>query len=383
LKQRILIIGASPFLNTGYSKITKELAETLSMKEDYLVLVSAFLWTGALHQVGKYFLLPCYVNPGMRYDPIALAMLHIERYRPTTVIQVGDLFVFQFLEKRYPWIRIAYFPLDAKPFPPRIIGELDKIDIRVTTSKFSRQQIRDVKREAFYIYHGVNCNSFLPLDERSKQEARAYYEAPKHKVIIGMVAQNTFRKQIPRLIEAFTRVKRKRKEILLWLHTTPYDPTGFELPDILHYYGLREGQDYRFTPWVEKMSLSQQELVTLYNIFDIHALPSSGEGFGIPTLESMACGVVNIGPDYAATPEVIGDTGRLTPIEYYITDKFGQKRGMVSISKLEEQLIELIENPSLRKELGEKSRLRAYNFDISRFQARWLNLLQNIESVFT
>lgn len=53
------------------------------------------------------------------------------------------------------------------------------------------------------------------------------------------------------------------------------------------------------------------ELVTLYNMADVFAFPSFAEGFGVPPLEAMACGVPVITSNTSSLPEVVGDAGLL------------------------------------------------------------------------
>jgi len=48
------------------------------------------------------------------------------------------------------------------------------------------------------------------------------------------------------------------------------------------------------------------DLVALYNACSLYVFPSFHEGFGLPALEAMACGVVVIGANATSLPEVIG-----------------------------------------------------------------------------
>lgn len=47
-------------------------------------------------------------------------------------------------------------------------------------------------------------------------------------------------------------------------------------------------------------------MVDIYNMMDVHALPTGGEGFGIPTVEAMACGVPNVITNYTTGYELVG-----------------------------------------------------------------------------
>ena len=53
------------------------------------------------------------------------------------------------------------------------------------------------------------------------------------------------------------------------------------------------------------------ELVTLYSMADAFAFPSFAEGFGVPPLEAMACGVPVITSNTSSLPEVVGNAGLL------------------------------------------------------------------------
>jgi anaerobic magnesium-protoporphyrin IX monomethyl ester cyclase len=52
-----------------------------------------------------------------------------------------------------------------------------------------------------------------------------------------------------------------------------------------------------------------QDLPMLYNCADIFVYPSLYEGFGLPPLEAMACGIPVITSNTSSLPEVIGDAG--------------------------------------------------------------------------
>lgn len=57
--------------------------------------------------------------------------------------------------------------------------------------------------------------------------------------------------------------------------------------------------------------VSEQELVHLYNGAEIFVYPSLNEGFGLPPLEAMACGIPVVASNKASIPEVVGDAAIL------------------------------------------------------------------------
>jgi glycosyltransferase involved in cell wall biosynthesis len=54
-----------------------------------------------------------------------------------------------------------------------------------------------------------------------------------------------------------------------------------------------------------------EDLVYLYNAAEMLAHPAFYEGFGLPPLEAMACGLPVISSNVASLPEVVGDAGLL------------------------------------------------------------------------
>ncbi len=94
--------------------------------------------------------------------------------------------------------------------------------------------------------------------------------------------------------------------------------------------------------------VSNDELPALVSMADFLVYPSILEGFGLPIIESMACGTPVITSSVSAMPEVAGDAAVLV-------DPF-------SVSSIAGGLIEMAENESLRNELSAKGLERASLF---------------------
>ncbi len=61
--------------------------------------------------------------------------------------------------------------------------------------------------------------------------------------------------------------------------------------------------------------VSNEDLVTLYNAASLFVFPSRHEGFGLPLLEAMACGVPVVAANNSSIPEVAGDAALLVDAE--------------------------------------------------------------------
>jgi phosphatidyl-myo-inositol dimannoside synthase len=126
---------------------------------------------------------------------------------------------------------------------------------------------------------------------------------------------------------------------------------GDDLPRLEKIVGdLRVSESIRFLT-----NLSREEIAACYARSEIFALPSTGEGFGLVFLEAMAFGKPLIGAARGGITDIIEDkvNGLLVPA--------GDLKSLV------EALAELLENESLRMELGrrgaEKVRHR-YSFEV-------------------
>jgi len=58
-------------------------------------------------------------------------------------------------------------------------------------------------------------------------------------------------------------------------------------------------------PYYFITQLTYNRMPEVYNMFDVNLLISSREGFGLPILESQACGVPCIATDFASASELV------------------------------------------------------------------------------
>jgi glycosyltransferase involved in cell wall biosynthesis len=111
------------------------------------------------------------------------------------------------------------------------------------------------------------------------------------------------RKNLARLIGAYRRLREEgvRHELVIaggrgWLCDDVFEAAGRD--------GL--GEHIVFTGHV-----GEDDLLALYQSADVFAYPSLYEGFGLPVLEAMACGVPVVCSDRASLPEAAGEAAVL------------------------------------------------------------------------
>jgi glycosyltransferase involved in cell wall biosynthesis len=147
---------------------------------------------------------------------------------------------------------------------------------------------------------GVDLDIFKPGDRR---EARKWIGLPDECLdafIVGNINRNQPRKRLDLTIRYFAEwIKRYQiEDAYLYLHVCPTGDTGIDCNQLSNYYGI-PGKLILAEPDVWK-GASLEHVARTYQCFDAQINTALGEGFGLTSLEGMAAGVVQIGPDIAA-----------------------------------------------------------------------------------
>jgi glycosyltransferase involved in cell wall biosynthesis len=163
------------------------------------------------------------------------------------------------------------------------------------------------------------------------------------------------RKNIIRLLEAYARIKDKLPHKLViagtkgWL----YQPI-FEAVKRL---SLRN--NVIFLGYVDDGNLP-----ALYNLADLFVYPSIYEGFGLPVLEAMACGIPVITSNVSSLPEVAGDAAVL--VDPY------------NVKELAGAMKHVLTNASLRKQVINKGFQQAKNFSWKKCARETLKVYEEV-----
>jgi glycosyltransferase involved in cell wall biosynthesis len=107
-----------------------------------------------------------------------------------------------------------------------------------------------------------------------------------------------------------------------------------------------------------------EDLPALYSLADVFAFPSLYEGFGLPPLEAMACGVPVVCSNSSSLPEVVGDAGILV--------------SPYDIDALSDALASLLDDPVRRRELAERGLKRARQFTWERSARQLLDIWRRV-----
>lgn len=243
----------------------------------------------------------------------------------------------------------------------------------------------------FYPFSARRASRILTVSEHSKNDIMKYYKIPAHKIVVTYdgvsedfspihdkrMIQNALRKyninseyilyvgrleprkNIPRLIQAFHALK-----------------TDTDLKQKLVITGMKYFQSEKLAEAVNDLGLQDEVIFTgrvddidlplLYNGASLFVYPSIAEGFGIPPLEAMSCGVPVISSDASSLPEVIGDAGIL--INPY------------NISDISEAMYQVLTDRNLQQKMGRKGVAQAKKFSWEDSAKKTLRVYEEVYS---
>lgn len=201
------------------------------------------------------------------------------------------------------------------------------------------------------IHLGVDLEKYRPLTNFEKPECFT------GKTVL-YTGTESYRKNIPTLIKAFYKLKKKVPNVKMVKVGKPEDRQGRK--NVLELINeLKLGDDITFVGYV-----SEEDLPLFYNSADLFVFPSFYEGFGLPPLEAMACGLPVVASNTSSLPEVIGDAGIMK--DPYDVDGFANAMHSV------------LTNDGLREDMVKKGLKRAKLFSWEKTATKTLKVYEEI-----
>ncbi len=202
----------------------------------------------------------------------------------------------------------CWTPVDHDPAPPGVVHFLRDSQARVIAmSHFGEKALEEFN--PLYVPHMVDTNLFKPLPEH-KAECRKGINLPEDAFVVGMVGCNQglpSRKSFPQVFQAFAEFQKRHSDAVLFVHADVYGRNGgVNLIELAHACGIPTANLRTSHQSAYHIGIPQDAIPYIYNAFDVLAMPSMGEGFGIPLIEAQACGIPVITTDFTAMTELCG-----------------------------------------------------------------------------
>lgn len=321
---RILYMANAPWCGTGYGVQSNSLIPRL-MRLDSVEDIALFAYWGiqggiTRQTIGNEFAgeveVTCFPVLGDMWGNDAVCE-HVRQFEADCVITLMDIWVLdmqRFGFSGFAWL--PWMPIDHEPVPPPVLQRCRHAYLPLTYSRSAQAELDRVGVENVYIPHGVETRLFRPL-AADRGDCKEMLGFDRDCFLIGCVGANKGypdRKGFGWLFEAFRRFRERHGEAQLYVHTMPSRQHGG--PDLNAWATAAGVSDaVRFmTPYRAFVGFEPELLVQTYNAFDVLALPTMGEGFGIPLVEAQACGVPVIATDFAASAELVEDPDWRIPV---------------------------------------------------------------------
>jgi len=372
----ILSFGDSLRVSTGYGIVNEHVLKYLAKR--YIIYHYGIGHAEPLEQIQKnLFQTPGYVGyPGCAGNILQWA----NKLNPEYVFTSNDYFMWNYLASslKNKTTLVSYSIIDG-PYAAEFYKPIiEQIDIPVVATEYAKHQLKEINIDAKVIPHGVDTEIF------NSQHSNEYREHLKwtDKFVYLSVNRNIWRKTIPYLLMAFKKVKEIYPDSILVLLMAPVEPGGYDLNSYIRILGLTN-KDVMFhssyTSVVE--NLSPNELAGVYKAADAFVTSSLGEGFGLPILESMACGTPVIGPRNSSFPELITNRGylyecakNLDDSDVIIPTTFKDTSYFLKVPDVQDlfnKMIDARENNEKRLEYSKKAEKFAKELDWKKILPKW------------
>jgi glycosyltransferase involved in cell wall biosynthesis len=289
----------------------------------------------------------------------------VERIGAEALIALGYPDQFPFLSTRrgepderppfFLWSQFSRVPRSGLPEGPVYVPLTEK------TLEFLR--VAACSRAGPVIAHGVDTSVFEPAPEPGGGRSGLF--------VIGAVGNNSRRKRFDLIIRSFARFARRRPDSRLLIKTDrPVSPDGVDLPALC----VREGVADRAE--ILAKELGDRAMAELYRRMDLFLNLSEWEGFCIPVIEAMACGLPVACLPIQGPGEFLPYRETLIPGSL-VREEEGTVLYEADPRSVLQVLLAVAGSAELRARLSRQGRAAAVGlYDIRRIAAQWEALLQ-------
>jgi glycosyltransferase involved in cell wall biosynthesis len=318
IKGTVSVFSNSPGQPTGYGIATEALVQRLKRDGADVAAISNYGNEGIKTQFStEYGDVPVYPRGSDVYSNDSAILSHkhwraLNEKQPDLIITLYDVWVFQ--GKGWDEMNVAsWTPIDHSPVPPAVAKWSAKQNVTpLAMSRFGQKELEAKGIESIYIPHSVDTKIFNRRNKIADQSIENYMGFGNDRFVVGMNAANKsggiiHRKAFGENLMAFSIFAKKHPDAMLYIHTDPVSPHGWNLMALGGMLGIPAENMTFVDPVSYRFGISQDDLAGIYSSMDVLLATSYGEGFGVPTIEAQACGVPVIVSDFAASPELVGD----------------------------------------------------------------------------
>jgi glycosyltransferase involved in cell wall biosynthesis len=257
-----------------------------------------------------------------------------------------------------------YAPVEGAPIGQHLADAFLNSTVPVTYTDWSAARLQvEYGLSAPAVYHGVDLRVFKPLAPEWRAKVRSA-NGWDGRYVVAYVARNNGRKGHDRLLKALWYLRQNGiDDVLLYLHCQPFDrhwAGGWDLAELAHRYGVSDAVQFAHAARTPTQGESVGSLAQKLAAADLYVHPAAVEGFGLPILEAMACGLpIAVTRDGGNMEEIVGDCAARLDVADYATWFNGATLCQVSPAAIASCILTFRQNPEYAADLGAKALSRA------------------------
>jgi glycosyltransferase involved in cell wall biosynthesis len=273
---------------------------------------------------------------------------------PDVVVVNNDWWnVAQFLRLKPRVPMVAYMPVDGKNLDPQAMETLSDLSMAVWYTRFGRDEAvrAGYTGASEVVAHGVDAKTFKHIS-RGKVRKKLRMPIPDGAFVVSNINRNQPRKRLDLTIQYFSEWMRGSgaDDAYLYLHCSDKD-VGWNVSQLADYYGI---SDRLLLPSVDHafQGFPRRRMPQVYSAADVQVSTTLGEGWGLTTMEGMACGVPQVVPSWAALGEWPKHVAAVQCRDTYVHPQFNTIGGVPEKDDFIARLNDLYENADARKQQG-------------------------------
>jgi glycosyltransferase involved in cell wall biosynthesis len=203
-------------------------------------------------------------------------------------------------------VKMALYDYESSHMPAAWTKYYSMVDFVLPSSQYVADMFERngcPKDKIKVVPHGIDLDVFNPNVPPMKLPTQKKFK-------FLCVAAPHYRKQLPHLIETYFKIFTSSDDVSLILKTKIFKPgekmqgfevnVGKEIAQLKAKYGSK-------APELVVINEKITNMASLYTACDAFALMTSSEGWGIPFLEAMACGLPTIAPRFGGQLDFMND----------------------------------------------------------------------------
>lgn len=371
-KAKILVIGDG-VVPTGFSRVIHSMIKNIP-KDGYEFHHLAVNYSGDPHEF-DHKIYPARLA-GIPTNPLGFDRIPqmLNQIKPEIIFILNDIWIIkEYLKvirnvynyKTVPKI-VVYFPVDGEGYRKEWFDDFDVVSKTCVYTEFGKEQVKSVYPglEVEIIPHGIDIEDFYPLNEDRQEYKKEFYKGNKtinpESFIVLNANRNQPRKMLDVSIYGFALFARDKDDVRYHHHAGLQD-SGWDIISLAEIFSKELGYDVS-----KKLILSNQQegvqtvsdgkLNEYYNASDVGLNTSTGEGWGLVSMEHAVTGAPQIVPNHSACTEIYSDCAiMLEPKMTFRGYETLLKRKYVAAEDVANALNSLYTNKELYDEIAKKA----------------------------